>query len=103
MKLKPGFEEEYQKRHNEIWPELAKELTRAGVDDYSIYLDEETLTLFAVQKLTNDNTADLLPQSAIVQKWWSFMADIMEANPDNSPVVIPYKGSISFGITMDSA
>ena len=25
----------------------------------------------------------------IVQKWWDYMADIMEVNPDNSPVSIP--------------
>ncbi len=37
MFLKPGFEAEYQKRHNEIWPELKKLLKDAGVYDYSIF------------------------------------------------------------------
>lgn len=91
MKLKPGFEAEYQKRHDEIWPELALELKMAGISDYSIFLDEETLTLFAVQKLTDQNTADLLPGTEIVKKWWSYMTDIMEVNPDNSPISIPLK------------
>ena len=91
MKLKPGFELEYKKRHDEIWPELSKELSAAGVSDYSIFLDEESLTLFAVQKLTDDNTAGLLPQTAIVKKWWAYMADIMETNPDNSPFSLPLK------------
>jgi L-rhamnose mutarotase len=91
MKLKAGFEAEYKKRHDEIWPELASELAKAGVSDYSIFLDEETLTLFAVQKLTDQNTADFLPDTQIVKKWWSYMADIMEVNPDNSPVSIPLK------------
>jgi L-rhamnose mutarotase len=58
------------------------------VSDYSIFLDEETLTLFAVQKLTDDNTADELPNHPMVQKWWAFMADIMETNPDLSPVCV---------------
>jgi L-rhamnose mutarotase len=89
MKLKPGFEAEYKKRHDEIWPELSKELSAAGVSDYSIFLDEETLTLFAVQKLSDDNTAENLPNTDIVKKWWAFMADIMDTNPDNSPVCIP--------------
>jgi L-rhamnose mutarotase len=86
MQLKPGFEAEYKKRHDEIWPELSQALTDAGVSDYSIFLDEETLTLFAVQKLTDNNTADQLPQTEIVKKWWAYMADIMETNADNSPV-----------------
>lgn len=91
MKLKPGFEKEYQKRHDEIWPELAEELTNAGVSDYSIFLDEETNTLFAVQKLSDNNTADNLPQTEIVRKWWDFMSDIMDVNPDNSPEVVGLK------------
>ena len=87
MKLKSGCEKEYKKRHNEIWPELLGLLSDAGIKDYSIFLDEETNTLFAVQKLTDTNTANQLPQNSIVQKWWDFMSDIMEVNPDNSPVI----------------
>lgn len=89
MRLKPGFELEYKKRHDEIWPGLSEELGRAGVSDYTIFLDEESLTLFAVQKLADNNTADLLPQTAIVKKWWAYMSDIMETNPDKSPVSVP--------------
>ena len=88
MKLKPGFEKEYIKRHDEIWPELSKVLTQAGVYDYSIFLDEETHILFAVQKLRADNTANQLPKNPVVRKWWDYMADIMEVNPDNSPVEV---------------
>ncbi len=91
MKIKSGFEREYKKRHDEIWPELGKELTKAGVSDYSIYLDKETLTLFAFQKLTDDNTAAKLPDNPIVRKWWSYMSDIMETNPDHSPMVTSLK------------
>ncbi|HPS54464.1 MAG TPA: L-rhamnose mutarotase [Sedimentisphaerales bacterium] len=91
MKLKPGFEREYKKRHDEIWPELSYELTKAGVYDYSIYLDEETLTLFAFQKLTNDNTANELPRKAIVRKWWNYMKDIMEYDENDEPVAIELK------------
>ena len=89
MKIKPGAEREYKRRHDEIWPELVKELEAAGVSDYSIYLDEETLTLFAFQKLKDHNASAALPQTAIVKKWWSAMADIMETNPDHSPVSVP--------------
>jgi L-rhamnose mutarotase len=88
MKLKPGFEKEYKRRHDEIWPELVKELEAAGVSDYSIYLDEATLTLFAFQKLKDHNSSALLPSQPIVKKWWKYMADIMETNPDSSPVAV---------------
>jgi L-rhamnose mutarotase len=91
MKLKPGMAAEYKKRHDEIWPELAAELRAAGVSDYSIFLDEETLTLFAVQKLSDDNTAAGLPNSSIVRKWWDYMAPLMEVQPDHAPVAKPLK------------
>ncbi len=89
MYLKPGNEAEYQRRHDEIWPELSVALTDAGVRDYSIFLDRQTGTLFAVQRQTEDNTTDTLPQNPIVQRWWAYMADLMDTNPDNSPVTNP--------------
>jgi L-rhamnose mutarotase len=88
MKLKPGFKNEYKKRHDEIWPELKKLLENAGIRDYSIFLDEETDTLFAVQKVIGESGSQDLGQTAIVQKWWAYMADIMDTNPDNSPVSV---------------
>jgi L-rhamnose mutarotase len=91
MKLKPGFEEEYQRRHDEIWPELSTALRQAGISDYSIFLDAETLTLFAVQKLSDGNTAGELPTLPVMRKWWDYMADIMDTNPDHSPVCKPLK------------
>ncbi|HWR11506.1 MAG TPA: L-rhamnose mutarotase [Rectinemataceae bacterium] len=89
MKLKPGFEAEYKKRHDEIWPEMVAELRAAGVSDYSIFLDMETHRLFAVQKRADNSTADELSGKAIVRRWWDHMKDIMETNLDNSPVSRP--------------
>lgn len=89
MKLKPGVAAEYQRRHDEIWPELAKALTDAGIRDYSIYLDRATGTLFAVQKRATNHTADTLPSLPIMKRWWVYMADLMDTNPDNSPVAVP--------------
>jgi L-rhamnose mutarotase len=86
MHLLEGQKEEYKKRHNEIWPELSQLLKDAGVSDYSIFLDEETNTLFAFQKVIGAGSSQDLGQTEIVQKWWAFMADIMETNPDHSPV-----------------
>ena len=89
MKLFPGFKEEYRKRHNEIWPELVKLLKDQGVGNYSIWLDEETNTLFAYQEQSGESSSQDLGATEIVQKWWKYMADIMETNADNSPISIP--------------
>ena len=89
MQLKPGNEAEYKKRHDEIWPELSELLRTAGVTEYYIFLDEESLALFAFQRLKPDETTADLRSLPIMKKWWDYMADLMEVNPDNSPVTVP--------------
>ena len=89
MKLKPGFKEEYKRRHDLIWPELSALLKENGIHDYSIFLDEETDILFAVQKISGTSTSQDLSKNEIVKQWWAYMADIMDTNADNSPVSKP--------------
>lgn len=89
MYLKPGCEAEYEKRHAEIWPELKKLLSENGVCDYSIFWDKETNLLFASQKVKGEAGSQDMGSNPVVQKWWDYMADIMDTNPDNSPVSIP--------------
>lgn len=91
MKLFPGFEAEYKKRHDEIWPELEQLLKQAGISEYSIFLDEETNSLFGVLNITNPKNMDSLPEQEVMKRWWKYMADIMESNQDNSPVSVPLK------------
>lgn len=91
LKLKPGMAAEYQRRHDTIWPELSRAIRAAGVSDYSIFLDEETGTLFAVQKVATNNTLADLRKTELMKKWWAHMADLMEVNPDTSPVRVPLR------------
>ena len=86
MQLKEGSLEEYKRRHDEIWPELSKLIKEAGISDYSIFLEPKTLQLFAVQKKVESPLE--LAKEPIMRKWWDYMADLMEVNPDNSPVCI---------------
>jgi L-rhamnose mutarotase len=91
MYLKPGYEAEYERRHREIWPEVKQLLKESSVSDYSIYWDKDTNILFAVQKVSGEASSQDLGDNPIIQKWWAYMADIMETNPDNSPISIPLK------------
>jgi L-rhamnose mutarotase len=86
MTLKPGCAAEYKRRHDAIWPEISDLLRKTGIRDYSIFLDEHTNTLFAVQKLEGDAGSQDLSHSPVVQRWWAFMSDIMATNPDHSPL-----------------
>jgi len=88
MYLNEGQKEEYKKRHDELWPELQKLLKDTGVSEYSIFLDEETNTLFAFQKVNAEGGSQDLSKTEIVRKWWAYMSDIMKTNSDNSPVSV---------------
>jgi len=91
MKLFPGYEAEYRRRHAEVWPELAALLKSVGVRDYSIFLDEETLLLFAYLQIEDESRLDETRTHDIMWKWWDHMKDIMEVHPDTSPVTKPLK------------
>jgi L-rhamnose mutarotase len=91
MQLLKGFEQEYKKRHDEIWPDLSALLKKTGISNYNIYLDETTGALFASMEITDSRNLTDLPNHPVMKKWWTAMGDIMETNPDNSPVSIPLK------------
>lgn len=91
MNLNSGQALEYEKRHDEVFPELAQALKDAGVSDYSIWLDPVTNHLFAILTRSTDHTLDSLPDTDICKKWWAFMADIMETDENNVPTQIPLK------------
>ncbi|MDB4808550.1 L-rhamnose mutarotase [Verrucomicrobiales bacterium] len=91
MRVHPDKYAEYEKRHRPIWPELEATLREHGVSNYSIFLDEETHTLFAYAEIEDDERWDAIAQTEVCQRWWASMADLMPSNPDNSPVSAPLR------------
>lgn len=88
MKLFPGMEGEYERRHKLLWPEMKEMIHRHGGKNYSIFLDKETLTLFGMIEIEDEALWNAGADTQINRKWWDYMADIMECNPDNSPVTV---------------
>jgi len=91
MQLHAGCEEEYRRRHASIWPELAALLRETGIRDYSIFLEEKTLRLFAILQIDDALKLDSLAGQPVMRRWWEYMKDMMDTNPDGSPVVAPLK------------
>ena len=82
------MEEEYKRRHNLLWPEMIECIHRNSGHNYSIYLDKETLTLFGYIEIESEEQWAKQVDEPINRKWWDFMADSMDTNPDNSPVSV---------------
>lgn len=85
MKVYNEFHDEYKTRHDNIWPELTRELKQHGVHNYSIFLDEQTSTLVGYVEVESEEQWNAISKTEACQKWWDYMKDIMETNPDNSP------------------
>ena len=88
MQLSEGCEAEYKKRHEALWPELKALLKKAGIKDYSIFLDEETNALIGYLTIEDKTKLEALPNEPVMKKWWAYMKDMMETNKDNSPVSV---------------
>jgi L-rhamnose mutarotase len=89
MFLLQGFESEYQRRHSELWPDLALLLKQTGIQEYSIFLDEKSGELFGYLQIQDGQRLSELSEEPVMKKWWSYMKDIMKTNADHSPLSIP--------------
>lgn len=88
MFLKPGYIQEYTKRHNKLFPEMKEALKEFGASNYSIHYHEETNQLFAYLEVGDKDKYNKISKTEACQKWWKYMAPLMEVNPDNSPVCV---------------
>ena len=88
MKLKPGCQVEYERRHNPIWPELQAVLQRHGAGNYSIFLDRSTDNLFAYVEIQSEELWMQIATTDECRRWWSHMKELMLTNPDDSPVAV---------------
>lgn len=91
LEVRPGYEEEYRRRHDEIWPEMVEALRSAGVRNYSIF--RHGLTLFGYFE-TDDlrRTQEYLAASETNERWSEWMAPIMKVEIDPStrfPYLLP--------------
>ena len=82
MKLSDGYQDEYKKRHDALWPDLKTLLKKKGIEDYSIFLDEETNDLFGYLRIEDQQLLSSLADHPEMKKWWSFMKDNMVTNED---------------------
>ena len=80
--LKEGKKEEYVRRHDEIWPELVQVLKAAGICNYTIWMDGNTLFGYYECEKGVEYAAQVQAQSEIVDRWNEYMKDVMVMEMD---------------------
>lgn len=89
MRLNPGAEAEYERRHNPIWPELEAVLRDHGAHNYSIFLDRQTGNLFAFLEIESEERWAAIAGTEVCRRWWVSMRELMLTNADASPLALP--------------
>lgn len=87
MYVNAGAEDEYERCHNPIWPELAEVLKAHGVSNYSIFLNRQTRQLFAYAEVESEMKWAAIASTPECRRWWQRMAKLMPHNSDGSPRV----------------
>jgi L-rhamnose mutarotase len=91
LEVRPGYEEEYMRRHQEIWPEMVEALREAGIRNYSIF--RHGLTLLGYFETDDiEKTREYLANSETNQRWSEWMDPIMKVDIDpttNFPFLLP--------------
>ena len=91
LEVRPGYEDEYKKRHDEIWPEMLDALKQSGISNYSIF--RHGLTLFGYFE-TDDLKATIafLADNEVNQRWSEYMTPVMKIDIDETigfPFLLP--------------
>ena len=81
-RIKPGMQAEYKRRHDEIWPEMKRLLKDAGIANYTIWSDGETL--FGYYECLHGIAFAEQTQAAspVVDRWNAYMQDVLELEMD---------------------
>ena len=91
MELQSGQRELYQKRHDEIWPEMVELIQEAGMRNYSIF--RHGLNLFGYFETDDlERMISILNQSEVNKRWGEYMTPIMKIEVDTQisfPFLLP--------------
>ena len=97
MSIHPGQAQEYERRHNPIWPELEQTLVAHGVRHYSIFLDPETNDLFAYAEIDSEQRWQAIAGTEVCRRWWASMRELMPSHADDRPVSRDLKEVFNMG------
>ena len=88
LRLRSGTEAEYEKRHDEIWPEMRATIEGAGILHFEIHLMREYGLLFAFVIRRSDHEMDTFRGNPVWRRWQAHMSDILLQDGDG-PLRIP--------------
>ena len=80
MRLKPKSFAKYKHYHDNIWPELVREIEACGIAQITTFADD--LQLFLYSEIYDKKAWDKLWNSKIHDEWAKCMEPLMQFRPD---------------------
>jgi L-rhamnose mutarotase len=77
---------EYQRRHEQLWPELVAAIAAQGGHNYSIFAIPDLDRVVGYVEVEDLERWQAGGGAELTHRWWRYMAEIMPANPDYSPL-----------------
>lgn len=92
FRLKLGMREEYIRRHDNLWPEMAEAMRAAGIRNYSIWLSGTDL--FGYYEVEDvERSRRLALASPVVRRWNEMMQDIISFDQPTMECVFLFEGT----------
>lgn len=97
LKVRPGYEDEYKRRHDDLWPEMDACLRASGITSYTIF--RYGLVLFGYFECEDlAATIAALKVDPVNARWSEYMAPVMEIDIDSAtgfPFLLPKQWSLN--------
>ncbi|HEX5191774.1 MAG TPA: L-rhamnose mutarotase [Solirubrobacteraceae bacterium] len=81
--LRPGTEAEYQRRHDEIWPEMVDALKRAGISNYTLFRRGLTVIAYAECEPDAETAFANIGSTDVDARWSEWFEDVIERRFDD--------------------
>jgi L-rhamnose mutarotase len=82
FEIKPGTEDEYKKRHDEIWPELVEAIKDAGFANYSLFRRGTQIVAYAEVEPDAETAFAKLAPLEVNARWAKWFEDVIVSLTD---------------------
>lgn len=83
FELVPGQEEEYDRRHQAVWPDLLEALRRSGVRNYSIFRNGTMVIGYAECEPDAATAFGAVGRTGVNARWAQWFADLIVGIADD--------------------
>jgi L-rhamnose mutarotase len=82
MEILPGREVEYERRHEQVWPELVAELRSAGVRNYTLFRRGTQVFAYAECEPDAETAFGKVGETEVNRRWAQWFTDVLAVHTE---------------------